>query len=265
VCFPASHVFKPQLLLLLLQVPNISMPLLHLPKPFPINVAAIPNSADVIKALESIFPRGKLTSLPAFVTAPIMPLGTPRLPLLSLRNITIPTIEEIAIEIGAAPPKWFNIDLEKMAQQLSNITWKIPTLPAPLQYTLPATMNFTLPSLTMPDITIPQLPQMQLPNLPGLPKPNLTRLSAAVSSMPDIAADISQWPRLMDQWKVSDCCCQGVGVAESWHIGGLGMKQLAVAPWKNAFVATDYGAQRQLKPQHCVPWYHGHYNTRMHL
>jgi hypothetical protein len=189
-------------LLPLLQVPNISMPLLRLPKPFPLPVAAIPNDASVIKALEAIFPRGKLTSLPAFVTAPIMPLGTPRLPLLSLRNITIPTIEEIAIEIGAAPPKWFNIDLEKMAQQLSNITWKIPTLPGPLQYTLPGSMNFTMPSITIPDINIPQLPQMQLPNLPGLPKPNLTRISAAVSSMPDIAADISQWPKLIDQWKV---------------------------------------------------------------
>jgi hypothetical protein len=184
-------------------VPNISLPLLRLPTPFSIKVAAIPNDNDVIKAIESIFPRGKLTSLPTFITAPIMPFGTPRLPLLSLRNITIPTIEEIAIEVGAAPPRWFdNIDLEKMAQQLSNMTWKIPSLPAPLQYTLPS-MNFTLPSITLPDITLPQLPQMQLPDLPGMPKPNLTRFSAAVSSMPDIAADISQWPRLLDQWRVS--------------------------------------------------------------
>uniref|UniRef100_A0A383V773 Uncharacterized protein n=1 Tax=Tetradesmus obliquus TaxID=3088 RepID=A0A383V773_TETOB len=180
-----------------LVVPNISMPLLRLPKPFPVHVAAIPNDADVIKALESIFPRGKLTSLPAFVTAPIMPLGTPRLPLLSLRNITIPKIEEIAIEVGVAPPKWFNIDLEKMAMQLSNMTWRMPTL----QYTMPASMNFSLPSITIPDINLPQMPQMQLPNLPGLPKPNLTRITAAMSSMPDIAADISQWPKLIDQWK----------------------------------------------------------------
>jgi hypothetical protein len=196
---------------LLLQVPNISMPLLRLPNPFSINVAAIPNDNDVIKAIESIFPRGKLTSLPAFVTAPIMPLGTPRLPLLSLRNITIPTIEEIAIEVGAAPPRWFNVDLEKMAQQLSNMTWNIPSLPAPLQYTLPS-MNFTLPSITIPDITLPQLPQMQLPqlpDLPGMPKPNLTRISTAVSSMPDIAADISQWPRLLDQWRVRRTCISG--------------------------------------------------------
>ncbi|KAF6261546.1 hypothetical protein COO60DRAFT_1625305 [Scenedesmus sp. NREL 46B-D3] len=184
-----------------LVVPNISLPLLHLPKSFPLHVAAIPNDGGILKALEAIFPRGKLTSLPAFVTAAITPLGMPGLPLLSLRNITIPTIEQVAIEVGAAPPKWANIDLEKMAQQLSTINWKVPSLPAPLQYMQPPTLNFTLPSITIPDISMPPLPQVQLPSLPGMPKPNLTRISAALSSMPDIAADISQWPKLIDQWK----------------------------------------------------------------
>ncbi|KAF8063666.1 Prx [Scenedesmus sp. PABB004] len=84
-----------------LLIPNVSLPLLALPSPFQLPVAALP-AGPATKAVAAALP--KLTALPTLVSGPGG--GGAKLPALFLPNVTAPGFDAIAASLGAAVPVW---------------------------------------------------------------------------------------------------------------------------------------------------------------
>lgn len=157
-------------------IANISVPLLHLPSPFSMPVYTLPSDGDTLAAIAELFP--KLNSLPHLMV-PDKEIRF-KVPSLLLPNVTVPDFDNVVSGLGTILPKP-----------------KVPTFSA---------LNFTMPNLFPGGLPKFQLPKLEIPAMinlttPAFHVPGLNSMVTAVSNLPDLKLDWTQWPHVLDAWK----------------------------------------------------------------
>jgi hypothetical protein len=126
-----------------LLVLNMSSPLVRVPRPFPVPVVTISDTASLSR-LSALLP--KLSALPSFLLPNDSEGTNGKLPHLSISNVTVPDWQSVAGKLGASMRK----------------TLRMPALGGLLNMTMPQ-LDLELPELRLPELNLTHsLPDVQI-------------------------------------------------------------------------------------------------------